>query len=412
MSKPILILNGPNLNLLGTREPHIYGSTTLKQVEEMCKARADKRGLTISFHQSNSEAQIIDWIQGGINGADGIIINPAAFTHTSVAILDALNMIKAPIIELHISNPHKREPFRHHSYVTFAATALICGLGVNGYPLAVDAMADLLEAKKAQIMSAFDHIAGRARTRAILWITIDRPQALNALNPQAHRELSAALDRTPPIPPLRVAVITGAGERAFCVGSDLKARAVGNADDHPPTGFGGISHRFDLAKPVIAAVNGLALGGGVEIVAACDLAIAADHAEFALPEPRVGLAALGGGGLQRLARNLPLKYAMELVLTGRRFGAEEAKRIGLINDVVPRAELKARVRQMADAIIAGAPLAVEASKQVMLQSLALPDLATALRATYPAAERMLASEDAREGQRAFVEKRKPRWQGK
>ena len=101
-------------------------------------------------------------------------------------------------------------------------------------------------------------------------------------------------------------------------------------------------------KPVIAAVNGLALGGGVEIVAACDLAIAADHAEFALPEPRVGLAALGGGGLQRLARHLPLKYAMELVLTGRRFGAEEAKRIGLINDVVPRAELKARVRQMAD----------------------------------------------------------------
>ena len=148
-----------------------------------------------------------------------------------------------------------------------------------------------------------------------------------------------------------------------------------NADDHPPTGFGGISHRFDLAKPVIAAVNGLALGGGVEIVAACDLAIAADHAEFALPEPRVGLAALGGGGLQRLARHLPLKYAMELVLTGRRFGAEEAKRIGLINDVVPRAELKARVRQMADAIIEGAPLAVEASKQVMLQSLAMPDLA-------------------------------------
>ena len=149
MSKPILILNGPNLNLLGTREPHIYGSTTLKQVEEMCKARAEKRGLTISFHQSNSEAQIIDWIHGGINGADGIIINPAAFTHTSVAILDALNMIKQPIIELHISNPHKREAFRHHSYVTFAATALICGLGVNGYPLAVDAMADLLEARKA-----------------------------------------------------------------------------------------------------------------------------------------------------------------------------------------------------------------------------------------------------------------------
>ena len=146
MSKPILILNGPNLNLLGIREPHIYGSTTLAEVEDMCRRRAGKRGLAISFHQSNSEAQIIDWIQSGIDGADGIIINPAAFTHTSVAILDALNMVKHPIIELHISNPHRREPFRHRSYVTLAATALICGFGVNGYALAVDAMADLLHA--------------------------------------------------------------------------------------------------------------------------------------------------------------------------------------------------------------------------------------------------------------------------
>jgi enoyl-CoA hydratase/carnithine racemase len=257
----------------------------------------------------------------------------------------------------------------------------------------------------------FEHVLTE-RDGGILWITINRPAALNALNPLAHRELSTALDRFGADLALRVAVITGAGERAFCVGSDLKARAEKNADDHPLTGFGGISHRFDLLKPVIAAVNGLALGGGVEIVAACDLAVAADNVEFGLPEPRVGLAALGGGGLQRLARNMPLKYAMELVLTGRRFGAAEAKQIGLVNDVVPRAELKARVRQMAEQIIAGAPLATEASKQVMLQSLALPDLATALRARYPAAERMLASEDAREGQRAFVEKRQPRWQGR
>ena len=148
VSRPILILNGPNLNLLGTREPHIYGSTTLAEVEDLCRRRAEKRGLTVAFHQSNSEAQIIEWIHEAINGADGIIINPAAFTHTSVAILDALMMVKQPIIELHISNPHKREAFRHHSYITFAATALICGLGVSGYPLAVDAMADLLKARK------------------------------------------------------------------------------------------------------------------------------------------------------------------------------------------------------------------------------------------------------------------------
>ena len=149
MNKPVLILNGPNLNKLGTRQPEIYGHTTLKQVEEMCRKRADARGLTISFHQSNSEAEIIDWIHDGIEGCSGIIINPAAFTHTSVAILDALNIISQPIIELHISNPHKRETFRHVSYITYAATALICGLGVNGYPIAVEAMADMLEAQNA-----------------------------------------------------------------------------------------------------------------------------------------------------------------------------------------------------------------------------------------------------------------------
>ncbi len=147
MNKPVLIINGPNLNLLGTREPHIYGSTTLAEVEAMCRARAEKLGLAIEFRQSNCEAEIIDWIHKAISDAAGIIINPAAFSHTSLAILDALNMIEQPIIELHISNPHKRESFRHHSYVTFAATGLICGLGVNGYVLAVDAMADLLKAE-------------------------------------------------------------------------------------------------------------------------------------------------------------------------------------------------------------------------------------------------------------------------
>ena len=133
------------------------------------------------------------------------------------------------------------------------------------------------------------HVAAEG---AILWITIDRPRALNALDPAAHRAMHDAFDRLETEAALRVAVVTGAGERAFCVGSDLKARAAANADDHPPTGFAGLTHRFGRSKPIIAAVNGLALGGGVEIVAACDLAIAAEHASFALPEPRVGLAAL------------------------------------------------------------------------------------------------------------------------
>ncbi|MBU2533796.1 MAG: type II 3-dehydroquinate dehydratase [Alphaproteobacteria bacterium] len=145
MSKPILILNGPNLNMLGTREPDIYGATTLADVEAMCRDKATALGFEVDFRQSNSEGELVGWIQGATDGACGIIINPAAYTHTSVAILDALKMVKHPVIELHISNPHKREPFRHHSYVTLAATASICGLGVRGYPLAIEAMAGLLE---------------------------------------------------------------------------------------------------------------------------------------------------------------------------------------------------------------------------------------------------------------------------
>ena len=144
MTLPVFILNGPNLNLLGRREPHIYGSTTIAEVEAMCAARAAAEGLTIAFRQTNHEGVLVDWIQEAIEAAAGIIINPAAFTHTSVAVLDALKNIKAPIIELHISNPHQREKFRHRSYVTPVATATIAGLGVDGYPIAVSAMAALL----------------------------------------------------------------------------------------------------------------------------------------------------------------------------------------------------------------------------------------------------------------------------
>ena len=246
----------------------------------------------------------------------------------------------------------------------------------------------------------------------VLWITIDRPGVLNALDPAAHGALSAAFDAFAADPALRVAVVTGAGERAFCAGTDLKARARTNEDGHPPTGYAGLTHRFDLSKPVIAAVNGLALGGGVEIVAACDLAYAADHATFALPEIRVGLAAIGGGALHRLARSIPLKHAMELALTGRRIDAAEACRIGLVNAVVPRGGLRDHVARVAAEIVAGAPLSVQATKQVMQRSLAHADIAQALAARYPAVEAMLSSEDAKEGQRAFVEKRAPRWTGK
>ncbi|MCZ8080135.1 MAG: type II 3-dehydroquinate dehydratase [Rhodobacteraceae bacterium] len=146
MAKPIYILNGPNLNLLGLRQPEIYGRATLEDVAEDCASLAEELGLTIRFHQSNHEGQIIDWIhQARVEGA-GVIINPGALTHTSIAILDALNAFDGPVIEVHISNIHKRETFRHHSYVSLRAEGVIAGCGVEGYLLALRRMKTLVTA--------------------------------------------------------------------------------------------------------------------------------------------------------------------------------------------------------------------------------------------------------------------------
>jgi 3-dehydroquinate dehydratase II len=149
MSRLIYILNGPNLNLLGKRQPEIYGRETLADVEAECRRVASEHKLTLRFHQSNREYEIIDWIHEARETAGGIVINPAAFTHTSVAILDALNTFEPPVIEVHISNVHKREAFRHHSYVSLRADGVIAGLGTQGYPLAVQRLARLIDAKKA-----------------------------------------------------------------------------------------------------------------------------------------------------------------------------------------------------------------------------------------------------------------------
>jgi len=143
MTRPIYVLNGPNLNRLGTREPHVYGTATLKEVEAMCRAEAgDQR---IEFRQTNSETQLIDWVHEAIDNASGIIINAAAYTFTSLALLDSLKMFPGPIIELHITNVHKREAHYHNSYVSKVATAVIMGLGAKGYPAAVRAMRDLIQ---------------------------------------------------------------------------------------------------------------------------------------------------------------------------------------------------------------------------------------------------------------------------
>jgi 3-dehydroquinate dehydratase-2 len=144
MSKPVFVLNGANLNLLGTREPHIYGSTTLADIEAMCRERAAQLGIALEFRQSNSEAVLIDWIHEAIGAASGIVINPAGHSFTSIAILDALKVFGWPIVEVHISNIHRREPLYHRSYISYVATGVIAGLGAQGYVLALEAISEML----------------------------------------------------------------------------------------------------------------------------------------------------------------------------------------------------------------------------------------------------------------------------
>jgi crotonobetainyl-CoA hydratase len=242
-------------------------------------------------------------------------------------------------------------------------------------------------------------------------VTIDRPRALNALNRAAHDALSTIWDAVRDDPGVRVAVLTGAGERAFCAGTDLKDAADARGLDYltagPPLGAGGLSLRRDLFTPVIAAVNGLALGTGFELALACDIIVAAEHAEFAFPEPRVGLMALDGA-MHLLLRQVPLKQAVGLLLTGRRIGARQGQAAGFVNEVVPAGELAAAADRWAADILACAPLAVEATKHLVQESRDLPGWA-APRWISQRVLRAMESEDAQEGVRAFREKRAPRW---
>ncbi|MEE8558870.1 MAG: enoyl-CoA hydratase-related protein [Myxococcota bacterium] len=249
------------------------------------------------------------------------------------------------------------------------------------------------------------------RDGRLLIVTINRPEVMNALHPPGSTELATLFDEFEQDPDLWVAIITGAGDRAFCAGNDLKYQASGGEMSWPDTGFGGLTLRFESPKPVIAAVNGVAMGGGFEIALACDLIVASERAVLALPEPRVGLAALAGG-LHRLPRQIPLKVAMGMILTGRRVNAQEALELGIVNEVVPHDDLLKAARRWADQILECAPLSIRASKETVMKGLEQASLREAMRGRYDAVATMVRSGDFKEGPRAFAEKRPPQWKGR
>ena len=239
-------------------------------------------------------------------------------------------------------------------------------------------------------------------------VTLNRPEVMNALHADANEELEAVWDDFAASPELWVGIITGAGDRAFSAGNDLKVQAEGKRRPLPRTGFAGLTSRFDLEKPMIAAVNGIAMGGGFEIALACDLIIAAENALFALPEPRVGLVA-GAGGLHRLPRMIGQKQALGMILTGRRVPAAEGLQLGFVNEVVPQGEALEAAKRWAALILECSPLAIRASKQAVYAALDEESLATAIGTMYPAQAHNRDSQDFIEGPRAFAEKRKPNW---
>lgn len=242
-------------------------------------------------------------------------------------------------------------------------------------------------------------------------ITINRPEVMNAIHPPASAELAQAFDAFVADPDAWVAIVTGAGEKAFSAGNDLKFQAAGGKIESPASGFGGLTSRLDNPKPVIAAVNGLALGGGFEIVLACDIVVASEKASFGLPEPKVGLAALAGG-LHRLPRQIGMKPAMGMLLTGRRVEAREALSLGIVNEVVAAGELMNAARRWAAAICECSPVSVRTTKRVALEGLAHASLEQAMNARYEAIVDLVKSEDFIEGPKAFAQKRKPNWKGR
>jgi len=252
------------------------------------------------------------------------------------------------------------------------------------------------------------------RRGAVMTVTLDRPKA-NAIDGATSRALGAAFIAYRDDPELRAAIVTAAGERFFSAGWDLNTAEEESAEvDNGPGGFAGLTELFDLQKPVIAAVNGLAAGGGFELALSCDLIVAAEHAEFFLPEVNIGIAPDAGGAI-RLPRRIPHHVAMEMILSGRRMPASEAQRWGLVNRIVAKDELIREANALADEIASKAPLAIAAIKQLATATAALSEQAAfelQRSGKLEHYQRMRRSDDSLEGARAFNEKRPPVWRGR
>jgi crotonobetainyl-CoA hydratase len=250
------------------------------------------------------------------------------------------------------------------------------------------------------------------RDGAVLEVTIDRPKA-NALDRSASCRLNDVFTSFRDDAALRIAIVTGAGERFFCAGWDLKAAAAGEKSDEDwgVGGFGGLNYPRNLDKPIISAVNGIACGGGFEVVLGTDIIVMEEHARFALPE--INVAVLADAGTIKLRRRIPYHVAVEFLMTGRWMDAAEAKHWGLANHVVPRGQALRKAREIARQLIAGPPLLFPAIKQLLRLTEMVPEHeAFAVHDALHAVQRVIQSEDLKEGAQAFAEKRTPRWQGR
>ncbi|MET0426558.1 MAG: acetyl-CoA acetyltransferase [Actinoplanes sp.] len=283
--------------------------------------------------------------------------------------------------------------------------------GIGNRLFSDPAAADTLHpVQPAVLHDRYEHILVK-RDGHLLEVTINRPEQRNSLHPPAHAELDHAFNAFFADDDLWVAIITGAGDKAFSAGNDLIWSGQGKPMWMPKSGFGGLTSRRHMTKPVIAAVNGFAMGGGCEIALACHLVVADATARFALSEVKVGLIA-GAGGVVRLPRTVPVKVANEMILTGRRISAEEAQRYGLVNRVTEAGTAVEGARALAAEIIDGSPTSVRISLQVMEETRGIPDVIDAVTYHSPALDELMISEDAIEGLTAFAQKRKPQWRNR